>query len=50
MNENLLPPIELYRKYLNIASIRFDKSIDEIRDLYGLRTIKEWNQILNQTK
>lgn len=48
INEDVLPGILLYRKYLNIASIRFNKTLDEIRDLYGLYTIKEWNDLLNK--
>jgi hypothetical protein len=51
MNKNdKLPAITLYRKYLNIASIRFNKPIDEIRDLYGLFTIKEWNNLFKNNK
>lgn len=47
-NKNILPPIELYRKYLNIASIRFNITMDEARDRYGLFTISEWENLFNK--
>lgn len=39
---NKLPTIDLYRKYLNIASIRFNMTLDECRDKYGLFTEQQW--------
>ena len=47
MNKKTLPPILLYRKYLNIASIRYNLSIDECRDKYGLYTIEQWEKLFN---
>ncbi len=44
---NNLPPITLYRKYLQIASIRFNLTIDQCRDKYGLYTEKQWMQLFN---
>lgn len=48
MDESKLPPIDLYRKYLNIASIRFNLSMDECRNKFGLFTINQWNEMLNK--
>lgn len=50
MNKDKLPPIELYRKYLNIASIRFNLTIDQCRDKYGLYTIAQWDELFKSDK
>lgn len=42
MDKTKLPPTELYSKYLNIASIRFNLTLNECRDKFGLFTIKQW--------
>jgi len=47
--EDKLPAISTYRKYLNIASIRFNLSIDECRNKYGLYTTKQWLELFNQS-
>jgi len=44
---NNLPPITLYRKYLQIASIRFKLTIDECRNKYGLYTEGQWLKLFN---
>ena len=44
---NNLPPITLYRKYLNIASIRFNLTIDECRNKFGLYTERQWIKLFN---
>lgn len=46
-NKDLLPPIALYRKYLNIASIRFSLTLDQCRDKYGLFTERQWMELFN---
>jgi len=43
-----LPPITLYRKYLQIASIRFNLTLDECRNKYGLFTERQWLKLFNQ--
>lgn len=45
--DDKLPAISLYTKYLNIASIRFNLSMDECRDRFGLFTINQWEELLN---
>lgn len=42
-----LPPITLYRKYLQIASIRFNLTLDQCRDKYGLFTERQWLELFN---
>jgi len=42
-----LPPIEIYSKYLQIASIRFNLTIDQCRDKFGLYTERQWLQLFN---
>ena len=42
MDKNKLPSATLYSKYLNIASLRFNISLDECRDKFGLFTIQQW--------
>ena len=44
--KDLLPPIALYRKYLNIASLRFNITMDEARDKYGRYTTGQWEKLL----
>jgi len=44
---NSLPPITLYAKYLNTASILFNLTIDECRSRFGLYTEKQWIELLN---
>ena len=43
-----LPPISLYRKFLNIASIRFNLTIDQCRDKFGLYTERQWIELLTK--
>lgn len=47
MDKDKLPPIKLYSQYLQIASHRFGISLDECRTKYGLFTIKQWEELLN---
>ena len=47
MDKTKLPPTELYSKYLNIASMRFNLTLDECRDKFGLYTTEQWEQLLN---
>lgn len=42
-----LPPIKMYAKYLQIASIRFGLTIDQCRDKYGLFTASQWEELFN---
>lgn len=42
-----LPGITLYRKFLNIASLRFNITIDKCRDKYGMFTVNQWEHLLN---
>lgn len=46
IDKTKLPNVSLYSKYLNIASLRFNLSIDECRDRYGLFTIQQWETLL----
>ena len=46
IDKTKLPPISLYSKYLNIASMRFRLSMDECRSKYGLFTINQWESLL----
>jgi hypothetical protein len=43
-----LPRTEVYRKYLQIASIRFSLPLDECRNRYGLYTEKQWMELLTE--
>jgi hypothetical protein len=45
MNKNKLPAILLYTKYLNIASMRFNMSLNECRDKFGLFTLNQWHNL-----
>lgn len=44
---NNLPPITLYIKYLQIASIRFNLTLDECRSKFGLYTEGQWLKLFN---
>ena len=46
VDKSKLPTCLTYSKYLNIASLRFNLSIDECRDRYGLFTIEQWESLL----
>lgn len=46
IDKTKLPPVSLYSKYLNIASIRFSMTMDECRDKYGLFTVSQWETLL----
>lgn len=46
MEKDYLPNVKLYSQYLNVASIRFNLSLDECRNKYGLYTIKQWEDLL----
>lgn len=44
---DVLPPCMLYGKYLSIASIRFNLTMDECRNKYGKFTINQWENLFN---
>lgn len=44
--EDKLPTIENYRNYLNVASIRFNLSLNECRNNFGKFTVKQWLNLL----
>ncbi len=46
--DSKLPFGVAYLKYLNIASIRFNLTIDECRDKYGMFTNGQWSELFNQ--
>lgn len=46
IDKTKLPPVSLYSKYLNIASFRFNLTLDECRNKYGLFTINQWESLL----
>lgn len=46
IDKTKLPNVLLYSKYLNIASLRFNLSMDECRNRYGLFTIEQWESLL----
>jgi len=46
--KNKLPTIREYQQYLNIASMRYNITIDECRNKFGLYTAKEWLELLNK--
>lgn len=46
-NKTKLPPVSLYAKFLNIASIRYNMTLDACRDKFGLYTIDKWLVMLN---
>ena len=45
-----IPTITDYKKLLDIASERFNLSINECRDKFGKYTYSEWKKLLTQTK
>ena len=45
-NQEKLPPIELYSRFLDIAVEKLSITKDEARSKYGQFTIKEWEQLL----
>ena len=45
---NYLPACEEYRRLLNIASIRFNLSMDQCRDKFGLYTALDWENLLSK--
>lgn len=47
MGSPYLPTVSDYTKYLNIASLRYNMSLDECRDKYGLFTYKQWYELFN---
>ena len=48
LQNDYLPTVETYRKLLNIASIRYNITLDECRNRFGLYTSNQWNEMLNQ--
>ncbi len=47
-NPNVLPNVKLYTQYLNIASIRFNLTMNQCRDKFGLYTNQQWQELFNQ--
>lgn len=47
MNENKLPPCEMYHCLILAASLKFNISVAKARSRYGQYTIKQWNELLN---
>lgn len=47
-NQDKIPFGAIYSKYLNIASIRFNLTLDECRNKFGLYTEKQWLDLFNQ--
>ena len=45
-----LPSITTYAKYLNIASLRFNLSLDECRNLFGLYTEEQWTNLFSELR
>ena len=43
-----LPTVNQYREYLEIARFKFNLSIDECRNRFGLYTIAQWEQLLKK--
>jgi len=44
--QNNLPPIELYSRFLEITVEKLNISKDEARNKYGLYTIQQWETLL----
>jgi hypothetical protein len=42
-----LPSCELYARLLQIASFKFNISVDQCRNKYGLFTVQQWNDLLD---
>lgn len=45
-----LPSITTYAKYLNIASLRFNMTLDECRDAFGLYTEEQWINLFSELR
>lgn len=45
--KHLLPPTSIYIQYLSTASARFNLSMNECRDKFGLYTEKQWLDLLS---
>lgn len=50
MNREKLPPISLYKQYLDRVVEKFKISINEARNKFGLYTITEWEKLLKDGK
>lgn len=48
LQSEFLQSAETYIKLLNIASIRYNLTIEECRDKFGLFTEKQWHEYLNE--
>lgn len=46
-NKELFPPIKLYSEYLHKIVVKFGISIDNARNKYGLYTINQFENLLN---
>lgn len=46
-NKDVLPPSGMYKEFLMIQANREGITLEECRALHGLKTIKEWEQLLN---
>lgn len=46
----MIPNITTYTKYLNIASLRFNITLDECRDLFGLYTEEQWINLFSELR
>jgi len=47
-DSNSLPPVELYKQYLEVASFKFKLTINECRNKFGLYTMLQWEELFNQ--
>lgn len=47
---NKLPFGKAYSDYLNIASLRFNLTIDECRNMFGLYTNSQWIELFNENQ
>ena len=45
--KDFIPPIALYSKYLNIASFKFNLTMNECRNRFGLFTVKQWEELFS---
>jgi hypothetical protein len=50
LTEHILPSLKTYNSYLKVASSRFNLSLDECRDTFGLLTQGHWQMIFNGAK
>lgn len=46
-NKDVLPPSGMYKEFLMIQANREGITLEQCRDLHGLKTIREWEQLLN---